>query len=100
MRDRRILLSVVGYLYFQIVINTVMLLSFFILVEHPFINLDPDIGKPGIWFISLSFTVAHIVINLYIRMRWKRSALNDPKPYHWTLGYVIYVIPVILICFF
>lgn len=77
-----------------------MLLSFFILVEHPFINLDPDIGSPGIWFISLSFAVTHIALNLYIRMKWKRGALNDPKPFHWTLSYVIYVIPVSLICSF
>jgi len=33
-------------------------------------------------------------------MKWKKSALNDPKPFHWTLSYVIYVIPVSLICSF
>jgi len=60
--DRSILLSVVGYLYLQLVFNIVMLLAFYILVEHPFVNLDPDIGSPNIWLISLSFSVTHIVI--------------------------------------
>lgn len=99
MWDRR-LPYIVGYLYFQLIFNLMMVLTLVILVEQPQINLDPDIGSPSIWFISLSFSVTHIVMNYYLGMRWKRSALEDPRPKDWILSYGFYIIPVSLTCSF
>ena len=99
MWDRR-LPYMIGYLYFQLIFNLMMVLTLFILVEQPQINLDPDIGSPSIWFISLSFSGTHIVMNFYLGMRWKRSALEDPRPEHWILSYGFYIIPVSLACSF